>query len=64
MCDIEDLHFILIQYNVTYNNNLTATELRSIEIANTVNMVSAIILLCIHTILKVTMTTLLIAVQW
>ena len=34
------MHFILIQYNVTYNNNLTATELRSIEIANTVNMVS------------------------
>ena len=39
------LHGFLVQYNVTYNSNRTATELRSIEIANIVNMVSAIAVL-------------------
>ena len=41
------LHGFLNQYSVTYNSNRTATELRSIEIANTVNMVSAIQFLAI-----------------
>ena len=46
------LHGFLVQYNVTYNSNRTATELRSIEIANIVNMVSAIqFFFCVHILL-------------